>query len=433
MESTARGGTPPQERCATTTESARSVLTVSALHEVEGRLFSAGVRDDYRPCRYDESRFAFLDRVRQPYFERERAWYEAAFDRYPRDQHARNDVRSRFRSDDPAQHKPVAWELYQHELWSRLGWNLTPHPATPDGKRRDFLVARPGHDGFYLECAAYLRSEAVLRQERRWGQVREALDHLPTAHHGLMIDRDTIGPQPLPIASLVAAARERLATLHPSERATLIRVREAGWNFTVEAVPAYAGGCIESHGDMMSMDTRLYRPVRSQIVRKAKRASRLDRPLVVALLVDFPYPIVSKPGVVREALFGMPVTVARGDGQHALTTANDGVWAAAGTPKRRGVSALLLTQDLWIGRTLPELHHHPSPHRPFDVQGLPFRTVRYDLRGREDVTDAGADAHDVFGLPPEWPGPEDPFEGINTANPPAAGAWDPHHAAHSAA
>lgn len=406
---------------------------MSALHEIDGRLFSAGVRDDYRKRRYDEAQFAFLDRVRQPYFERERAWYEAAFDRYPQDRDARKDVRSRFRSTDVAQHKAAAWELYQHELWSRLGWELTPHPTSPDGKRRDFLVTRPGHGGFYLECAVDLPSKQVLSRQARWGQVRQALDGLPTDSHGLWIERRSIGARALPIGRLIAAARARLATLPPGKRALLMQVREDGWEFTVEAVPMFAGGCAESYGGGMSMETRLYGPLRRQLVRKARKASRLDRPLVVALLVDFPFPIVSKPGVVREALFGMPVTVLGLDGSRSVTTDQDGVWVVDGKPTRQGVSALLVAQDLWVGRTLPELHHHPAPHRRFDIEDVPFGTVTYDLAGQEHAVEVSAEGREVFGLPADWPGPEDSFEGVNTPDAPPPADWDPDRAIGDAA
>src|SRR3546814_20839159 len=53
------------------------------LAEVPDALFSEGTRSDSNPKRPTESAIAFADRVRQPYFERERRWYEDAFGHYP--------------------------------------------------------------------------------------------------------------------------------------------------------------------------------------------------------------------------------------------------------------------------------------------------------------------------------------------------------------
>lgn len=365
----------------------------------------------------------FLDRVRQPYFERERAWYEAAFDRYPQDRDARADGAGSGARTSRSTVRRRGSSTSMSPGQAR--WELTPHPVSPDGKRSDFLVTRPGHGGFYLECAVDLPSKQARGEQARWGQVREALNGLPTDYHGLRIERRSIGMRALPIARLIATAQAQLTMLAPGGRATLMRVREDGWAFTVEAVPEYAGGCVESSGGGMSMEARLYGPLRHQLVRKARKASRLDRPLVVALLVDFPLPILSKPDVVREALFGMPVTVLGLDGSRSRATAKDGVWIVEGKPTRQGVSALLVAQDLWVGRTLPELHHHPAPHRRFDIEDMPFRTVTYDLAGEEHAVEVRAEGHEVFGLPADWPGPENSFEGINTPGHAHAGGLEP--------
>jgi hypothetical protein len=59
---------------------------------------------------------------------------------------------------------------------------------------------------------------------------------------------------------------------------------------------------------------------------------------------------------------------------------------------------------------------------------LPFEQVRYETADAEaeQHLDSSATWHDVFDLNPEWPGPDDPFEGINTdtAMPPPR-FWSP--------
>lgn len=401
----------------------RSSAEAAALVEDDAWLFSAGVRSDYQPCRDDEPMFRFLDRVRQPSFERIRAFYEVAFRRYPQG-NDRKDLRARFRSPSYVQHIAARWELYQHNLWTRLGWALTPHPACPDGRFRDFLVARDG-EAFYLECAVDTRGDGARAQDQRWAAVTAQLRPLATATHGLLVERHEIGPRPFGMRRLTDRLRRELAALAPGEHRTLLRVREDGWNFDVEASPLHAGGLAVAYGSVMSVQTRLYDPIRHHVKNKGRRASDLDRPLVLALLVDLGLPILEKDGAVREALFGMPITVVGRSGGHRVEAANDGVWAdAVGKPRHRGVSALLVRENVRFEIALPELHHHPAAHRPLSVTGLPFRTVRY---AAEDtlIAEPTASPCTVFGLPEDWPGPEEWFEGVNTDDVPQPAMWHP--------
>ncbi|HEV2890470.1 MAG TPA: hypothetical protein VGX28_08845 [Frankiaceae bacterium] len=185
------------------------------LVENEAWLFSAGVRADYRPSRDDEASFAFLDRVRQPCFERIRAFYEDAFRHYPSGKD-RKDLRGRFRSGNYAQHIAARWELYQFALWTRLGFTLTPHPDSGDGIFRDFLVTSSDGTTFYLECVVDTRSEGARAADLRWAAITTKLRSLATATHGLAVDRRAVGLRPLPTRQLVAQVRDGLATLGPA-------------------------------------------------------------------------------------------------------------------------------------------------------------------------------------------------------------------------
>ena len=79
------------------------------------------------------------------------------------------------------------------------------------------------------------------------------------------------------------------------------------------------------------------------------------------------------------------------------------------------MSGLLLQQDLWVGGRLPTLHVHPAAHRVFDLAQLPFEHVTYDVDGSNStLSQAQINPAELLGLPAGWPGPEDPFEGINT-------------------
>lgn len=400
------------------------------LTEVPDALFSEGIRSAGEPMRPTESHFAFADRVRQTYFERERRWYEDAFAHYPAGAD-RGDLRARFRSTDDFQHGAAAWELYVHELWRRLGWTLTPHPETPDGRRRDFLAER-GDDRFILECAVDNASHQQAGAGRRWEELWAAFRSLACPTHCVMIHRKAIGADSLRAGSLVTEAQRNLDALAAGQSAIILRVETTdGWRFNIEASPGPLAGVVAcTFGGGMSMAERLYNPIRNRVKDKSKRSSLLDMPFVLALQIVNPMPIVSKDGAVREALMGTQTQMLGFDLETTgLRPNSDGPWVQAGKPRGRGLSAVLLHQGMFLGSTLPILHHHPEPLRPLLTEDLPFDQVRYDITDTDVEAHQGAATqwHELFGLPPEWPGPDDPFEGINTDVPmPPPQFWSPN-------
>jgi hypothetical protein len=399
------------------------------LDEVADALFSRGMRSDGDPRRPGESPFDFLDRVRQPYFEREREWYEDAFSSYPSGAD-RGDLRARFRRGDDLQHGAAAWELHVHEMWRRLGWTLSPHPETLDGRRLDFLAERDGEQ-FLLECAVDGASLQQAGAERRWEKVWTTFKALDCPTHRVMIDRTAIGSNALRAGPLFAEAQRNLNDLAADQHSVVLQVAtEDGWRFSVEASPGPLAGVVSYvSGGGMSMETRLYNPIRNRVKDKSKHSRELELPLVLALQVISRLPIVTKDGSVRGALMGTQTQMLGHVLEPRGVRANDdGLWVRGGEPRGRGLSALLLLEGDVLGDGLPVLHHHPDPLRPFEAIDLPFEQVRYEVTDIEveHHTEATAGWRDLFGLPAEWPGPENSFEGINTVGPrPPPEFWSP--------
>jgi len=406
------------------------LFPMAELLPIDGYLFSEGVRDDPRPHRpTEESAFVFLDRVRQPAFERQREWWEGAYGRYPVGLD-RVDVARRFQSSDEAQHFGAAWELAQHELWWRLGWTLKPHPTTSDGRHRDFLVEHPERDAFYLECAVDLTSSSERSANRRWSVVEKALAEVRSPDHQLLIDLQAIGDGPLATGSLRQRAQRALDAVPAGRRAVVLAVDQAGWQFTVQTTGhGFAGSPAVMRGGVRSLEERLYNPIRTRIIDKAQKSGMLDKPFVVALLIMYTLPIVSGRGVVEEALFGS-TTTHLGPNLRPSATSNrgDGVWFDGVGARRTGVSGVLLQQDLWPGQQAPTLHLHPFAAREFTAP-VSIDVCRYQSDGASfsaRLEPASIAPHNLFGLPEHWPGPENWFEGINNDNPlPAPAHWDP--------
>jgi hypothetical protein len=127
-------------------------------------LFDDSERTETRIKRERESRFAYLNSSARAPMTAARKVFEQWFDSYP--ESGRSDLRARFRSPIDGQHQSAFWELYLHEVFSRLGFTLEPHPDI-DGSRNhpDFLVKEGDVRRFYLEGVV-----AGLPSEERCGR-----------------------------------------------------------------------------------------------------------------------------------------------------------------------------------------------------------------------------------------------------------------------
>lgn len=127
-------------------------------------LFDLTERTDPSPRGEAEDSFSFLNRVDTPFWSEVRKLLEQWFTRYPVQEG--NDLRKAFRSRLPGRHYAAWWELYLHELFLRLGYEVDVHPALPaSSKKPDFLL-RSCDSRLYVE-AAVLFSGIATRESRK--------------------------------------------------------------------------------------------------------------------------------------------------------------------------------------------------------------------------------------------------------------------------
>jgi hypothetical protein len=98
-----------------------------------------------------ESAYAFFDRVDDPVVERVRTLLEEWFQHYPEVEEKRN-VRGRLVSGDDGHFVSALWELYLHEVYTQLGFDVEEiEPAVPGSTNRPDFLLRRGPTRFYLE------------------------------------------------------------------------------------------------------------------------------------------------------------------------------------------------------------------------------------------------------------------------------------------
>jgi len=379
------------------------------------RLFDDIERISKHPSAVGESEFEFLNRIDEPWFGEIRDVLERWFERLPAD--VQGDVRSRYRSKDAGTAQGAFWEMYIHELFRWLGYRLVPHPAVPGSRSKpDYLVERRG-ESFYLEATAVAASDEEAAAENRLAVIQDTLNRMQTEDFDFGFMVQTTGPASPPLKGL-RTELEAWSRSHDPEtvmrafeqtgRLPIYRWRDGGWAAEFSLVPRGP----ERRGDSASRPIGLFSPpggiiddvtpLLNALRAKATKYGDPDRPLLIALLSNRTF--VREPDF-RHALFGGGAS-RRGGSQ-------DGLWLGPGGPQNRRVSAVLTTRRLrpeTITKARPQLWLNPWAKEQLGSD-LPFRQITLDVDSDEFVREAGpSEVHELFGLPEDWPGPDDPWE-----------------------
>jgi hypothetical protein len=139
-------------------------------------LFSAGDRTSLERRGHSESEYAFLDRSARGPVARIREVLDQWYSELP--VAAMASIRSRFAERHPGHHLGAFWELYLHESFRRLGFDIDIDAGSEDpAKRRpDLALAVPGDPSLYVEATAVLGDSVLGKASVLTGDLREAVD-----------------------------------------------------------------------------------------------------------------------------------------------------------------------------------------------------------------------------------------------------------------
>ena len=374
-----------------------------------------------------ESEYGFFQRVDDPACGRIRAALNAWFDRFLSMQEAEavSDLRGRFQAKEDGQFKSAFWELYLHETFVRLGFDISVHPLSERGKRPDFVLRRE-HQRLYLE-AVMLTPGFSGRNEPR--NVQMVIEHVNEAFHPdfLLRLRYVIAGSDTP--RKVAVRKEvsdwlyglvwediwkddMASSVHPEAE---IEVGASGWKIGLTALPlppesrsrekgpmifAYQGFAGNADGLGLAILPGLYE--------KANKYGDLDAPHVIALWI---MDAMASEDTAAVALFGSWFATEEGTHRTGLNLRKErpeSLWSPSA--KHRGRASAVLAANSFefgypaIARALPRLWLNPSADRPLATD-LPFARslVSGDEKTVENVA-ATTTASELFDLPNDWPG-----------------------------
>ena len=391
-------------------------------HPAPLHLFDTGPRTNRSPALHSEGHFEFLNRVDSVFFGRLRALLEEWYDRFPADGQAH--VRGRIRSENDRDALSGFWELYLHEFLTRSALRVDYEPeAEAHSKRTDFSVVNSEH--FFLEAAAIGPSDEQVAQARRERRVYDAINELESPDFFLWVDAESGGAANPPGRRLRAGLRAWLQGLNYQD--IVRRGREAeledpptwtwshgGWAIRFRAITKENArgkpgvrplGVLGPRAIWMDCHMRIRRVL-------ASKRRTLDAPYVIAVLCDG-FAVHGSEESVNEALYGsFMLSFDTGTGQSGEHRGTDGFFSPQ---KNRSVSALLSCVGLnpFVSPTtllqkVPSLWLNPWAAYPLTTQLPAAKCVVLDLeQGTLRVEHPVMSLPELFGLEPDWPGPED--------------------------
>jgi hypothetical protein len=319
-------------------------------------------RSELSPREHGESQFGYLNRSARPQFAAARDRVEQWFSRLCPG--LKDGVLQRLRSGDDKEFDAGFWELYLHELLSRLDYQIACEPELPNGRKIDFMLRR-GDAAIYLEATAAGKSDDQRGAGARRDRIYRELNQVQTSSFMMGISIDRAGSADIPrLATLRAKLEDWLAGLDPDEAqrrwerdgdGPAYQWSDSGWELTFEAFPNKPelrgepvqrplGMFFDSTADGLIQDED---PLRRALKRKQpNRYGILAQPYVIAVR-EAPFITGDTESHRANVLFGHSA-VTYGDGRDPRwVRLNDGVWRGPGSrPRNRRLAAVLFASHL---------------------------------------------------------------------------------------
>ena len=261
-------------------------------------LFDDFTRHNGSPAEHAQGSYDFLNKSAWRVCSRARDLCQSWFDRYPAGD--QSDLGARFRSKDNVQHVGAYFELVLHELLLCLGFEVTPHPSVPDVPKRPAFLAESERGGFYLEATVSFEASTGKPESPIIRSVYDWIDQIPNPYYRATIEIDGVPKTQPSKRSIVDPIAQLMDDSDPERDRALL---DAGKNWLRPEKEILLDGCsllvrltakprsewgVDSErtiGVFPGGSVRDIAPViRDAVTEKAKhkRASRLDRPLVIA-------------------------------------------------------------------------------------------------------------------------------------------------------
>jgi len=323
-------------------------------------LFDDMKRTDTSVMQHNESLFECLNRSSRREVVEIRDRLESWFERFPAE--SQDDVRGRFRSSDDNDHQGATFELFIHELLTRLGCIVKVHPEVSGSRQRPDFLAQHKDCSFYIEATVVDPSEGLCARNPLEEDVVAKINKLTSAHFYIFARVEGKLSRALSWQEVAKPFADLLEAHDPDDVQRMIdegypvpshRIEVGTWSFNGELLPIPSGKrgirsrtlvMGPARGGLVDSST----PIQRSVIKKAKKYGPLNAPLVVAANVK--RDIFLDRDSEMEALFGkLRVTFFknRPNSTPELDREPDGVWIQGGyKPRYKKLSAVWIFNDI---------------------------------------------------------------------------------------
>jgi hypothetical protein len=361
-------------------------------------VFDSGPRAYAGPREYGEPQYTFFDRSGRPPFEAVRRrindWYSHLCDGL------KDGVFHRLCSEDDREFDAAFWELFLHELFTRLGYEISCEPTLPNNRKIDFLLRR-GDAAFYLEATTAGKADEQRGADARRDRIYRELNKVRTTAFMLGITIDQAGRSDPPgLARLRDELDAWRARLDPDEVLNQWDANgevpsyywsdDGGWALILEALPNKPelreqpvdrplGIFLEDTAGIVRDEIPLMRALKRK---QPSRYGDLPLPYVVAVGETSVLPFDPTPHRTN-VMFGSLKVVYGDDPAQRWVRTGDGIWRGPGAhPQNRRLAAVLFASNLtpWaIDQVELEWWDNPFANHPVPKEVLPNIATRRQL------------------------------------------------------
>ncbi len=335
---------------------------------------------------------------------------ESWFEHIPAEKRA--DLRNSFRSSDDSQHDGAFFELFLHELLLRLGCEVEI-PTNVGGLTPDFRVSQKGIS-IYVEATAVGPKSNPFYRSRNEQDVIDKLNTLSSPYFSLWVDMEGTLQRTLSQKHLTRKVKRLLNAHDPDEVRGLIanfgrdaapseKIECGGWTLMVWLVPTPED--TRSTNSERPIVTGPYHAkmidpissVRDALEVKAKKYSKLDAPLVIALNACNPF--YSPQECDMDVLWGnlcIQYEMGTKDRTQYLRQPN-GFWSSKSSGNTSGVLSFQKVDILNVFQASACLHVNPgdcSTALPDALFRLPHCVISKGIMDRRE----GEDLAQLLGL-----------------------------------
>jgi len=343
---------------------------------------------------------------------RVRNQWDGWYSRFP---DASGSLRSRFRGDDH-NHDGAVFELFLHELLTRLGLSVIFEPNLDDGRSPDFLVT--GADRAAFVEAPYLKQPFTTPalEAPVLDAINELADGVSPAI-GLSVEVEGALKRAPSLRQMKRQAAAWLDQLDPQEVSwtrefqTTIEVdpEYGDWRLTLAAIPRGLSGNLVVIGPTRGGPFNVHEDLRGAVERKSNRYRGLTLPLVVAADIQG----FDAERIEEEALFGQEAIRIQTNPAHDRRRAQFARTGKAlwfdndrGRIRNAGLTALMMVHDLapWTVANVSVclyLNPYVEDQVPDELRSFGYANA---ARGALHRHEGWRTVREVMGLPQGWPG-----------------------------